>query len=124
LCIGDQTITHFELTNEEFYLKEKHLLAFENSINYENTSKNFADDVDLIKLSGSGSVVIITDNKPICQLIDAANPLAIKLEYILGWHGELKSKIVKGKESLFKRREDSKWVTFKGEGDVFCLVVK
>lgn len=122
LCLGDMNILSFTINDEVFYIKENHLLAFESAITYENASKNFADGFELVKLTGTGAVVIITENEAISQFIDDSHPLAIKLEYIIGWIGNLQSHIVKGKESLFKRREDSKWVTFKGDGYVFCLV--
>lgn len=122
LCLGSLKVTAFTLNNEDFYVQEKCLLAFEKSISYENSSSEFGEEFDLVKLSGKGTVILFTENKPFTQIIDENNPLAIKLEYIVGWYGGLSSNVIKGKEGMFKRREDSKWVTFKGNGFVFCLV--
>ncbi len=120
LSLGKRELLTFNMKKETFYVKEDCLLGFDNGIKYENTSKKFAESFELVKLSGSGSVALLTKDKPFTQLINAENPLAIKLEYIIGWYGKLKTRIVDSEERLFKRREDSKWVTFKGDGYVFC----
>jgi hypothetical protein len=122
LSIGDTVITPLALNNEGFYVKEKYLLAFEKDVTYENSSKTFAEDFELVRLSGTGMVLLITKNKPITQIIGEENPLAIKLEYLIGWYGDLTSRIIRGKEGVFKRQEDSKWTMFKGNGYVFCLI--
>ncbi len=122
LCTDDHSITPFALESDTFYVKEEHLLAFEKNVKYENPSKEFSEDFELIKLNGTGVVVLISNDELFTHTIDAQNPLAIKLEYVIGWYGELRSRIIKGKNNIFKRREDTKWVTFKGEGSVFCHI--
>jgi tetratricopeptide (TPR) repeat protein len=122
LSLGSQMITALYLDKEELYVKDKYLLAFEKSVNYENSSKAFDEESDLIKLSGSGAAILLSGNRPITQKIDKGSPLAIKLEYIIAWYGNLSSKIIKDKYSLFKVQDEAKWASFKGNGYVFCLV--
>ena len=123
LSLGTSNIVAFTLKNDEkFYIIEEHLLAFEKIVRYENSSSKFGDNHDMIKLIGKGTVVIINEKKPLTQAISETNPLTIKLDNIIGWYGKLKSKVIKDKESMFKRRKDAKWVRFTGEGFVFCRV--
>ncbi|MFC1855445.1 AIM24 family protein, partial [Thermodesulfobacteriota bacterium] len=113
-------ITPVNLDDEQFFVKEDYLLSFESSLQYENSARKFGEDFDLVKLTKSGTALLLSKTEIFTQKIDEKSPLNIRFDYIIGWHGNLKSKILRGQGSLFSRRSDAKWVTFTGNGYVFC----
>jgi uncharacterized protein (AIM24 family) len=84
------------LADESLYIREERLVAFEDSITYDNGRIPNANgsEISLVHLAGKGRVLLGIDGVLRSVEVVGDVPLSVALEHWVGWYGKLTPKVM------------------------------
>lgn len=102
---------------EDAYLAEDRLFAFEESIDVENGRvPGRGIDLPLVRLRGEGHFLVVSDRPLRSEPIFGNESLRVPMNGLVGWTGPLTPRLL----SMFEGPEGT-WVELTGQGDVLLL---
>jgi len=111
-----RTFTAIRL-EEDAYLVEDRLFAFEESIDAENGRvPGRGTDLPLVRLRGEGHLLVVSDRSLRSEPIFGNESLRVPLTGLVGWTGPLTPRLL----AMFDGPEGT-WVELTGQGDVLLL---
>jgi uncharacterized protein (AIM24 family) len=84
------------LADESLYVREERLIAFEDSVTYDNGRIPNANgtDLPLVHLAGKGRVLLAVEGTLRSVEVVGDVPLLVTLEHWVGWYGKLTPKVL------------------------------
>jgi uncharacterized protein (AIM24 family) len=124
LGLGDLTITCFSLDEVDGYFEETRVLAFQESVAYENgrVPSAVSPDLNLVHLRGRGQIAVRTPGAIRAMDVVAGVPFRVPLDHLVGWQGSLTPRIAVLAEEGGPGGDPLVGVELTGEGVVLvCL---